>query len=158
MATRHPARGSFMDRAPQPRTRRPFPFQLAPAYAQLRPNLAVTFHAVPEPRDHRQRRGAEPIAAPRHGSGSAFWDECVPLLQSSYHCIACDLRSAGQSPAGTAPVTIDDHARDLIALLDKTNTKPSRSRAPPAPPWLPRSRRAIPRASLDLSSPMPRRP
>jgi 3-oxoadipate enol-lactonase len=57
------------------------------------------------------------------GADLHFWDECVPLWQSTYRCIACDLRSAGQSPTSTAPVTIDDHVHDLVALLDKTNTK-----------------------------------
>lgn len=57
------------------------------------------------------------------GADLHFWDDCVPHWQTDYRCIACDLRSAGQSPAGTAPVTVDDHVRDLVDLLDKTSSK-----------------------------------
>ena len=57
------------------------------------------------------------------GADLHFWDECVPHWQPAYRCIACDLRSAGKSPTGTAAVTVDDHVRDLVDLLDKTNTR-----------------------------------
>lgn len=57
------------------------------------------------------------------GADLRFWDDCVAIWKSHYRCIACDLRSAGKSPRGTAPVTIDDHVRDLLALLDETRTK-----------------------------------
>jgi 3-oxoadipate enol-lactonase len=57
------------------------------------------------------------------GADLHFWDECVPHWQPAYRCIACDLRSAGKSPAGTAAVTVDDHVSDLLELLDATKTR-----------------------------------
>jgi pimeloyl-ACP methyl ester carboxylesterase len=49
------------------------------------------------------------------GGDLTFWDECIAYWPS-LACIACDLRSAGDSPRPAAPLSPAEHARDLEAL------------------------------------------
>jgi 3-oxoadipate enol-lactonase len=52
------------------------------------------------------------------GADLTFWDECVACWKSRVSCVACDLRSAGQSPRASGPVSIAHHVADLVALCD----------------------------------------
>ena len=80
MTTRHPARGSFMDRAPQPRTRRPFPFQRPPSLMLKHDQSSRGFiHAGPSMLRLRAMRGL-----------GHFWE----------------LRSAGKSYTDASPTTV----------------------------------------------------
>lgn len=49
------------------------------------------------------------------GGDLTFWDECIAYWPS-ITCVACDLRSAGDSPRPAAPLSAAEHARDLEAL------------------------------------------
>ncbi len=55
-----------------------------------------------------------------HGflGSSAYWDELVPLLSSSYRCITPDLRGHGRSLAPEGSYRIEQMADDVIQLLD----------------------------------------
>ncbi len=55
-----------------------------------------------------------------HGflGSSAYWDELVPLLSSSYRCITPDLRGHGRSLAPEGSYRIEQMAEDVIGLLD----------------------------------------
>lgn len=50
------------------------------------------------------------------GADQAFWDDCVRHCGSEISCVACDLRSAGQSPRSAGPAFIPRHVADLEAL------------------------------------------
>ncbi|MCR4283526.1 MAG: alpha/beta fold hydrolase, partial [Bauldia sp.] len=52
------------------------------------------------------------------GSTTEMWDEVVPALAGRYRCLRYDTRGHGRSGSADKPVTIDDLAADLIALLD----------------------------------------
>ena len=71
--------------------------------------------------NYRWRRGraGSPTLLLIHplGGDLGFWDECIDCWGSEVSTLACDLRSAGQSPASHEPVSIDGHVRDLQALL-----------------------------------------
>src|SRR4051812_39652217 len=48
----------------------------------------------------------------------AMWDDLVPALADRYHLIIPDLRGHGASPVPPGPYPMEDHARDIFALLD----------------------------------------
>ncbi|HTK01987.1 MAG TPA: alpha/beta hydrolase [Bordetella sp.] len=50
------------------------------------------------------------------GADLAFWDDCVRHWAPTISCVACDLRSAGQSPRSAGPAYIAQHVADLEAL------------------------------------------
>jgi pimeloyl-ACP methyl ester carboxylesterase len=50
------------------------------------------------------------------GADLAFWIECMDRWAPSISCVACDLRSAGQSPRSAGPAFIGQHVADLQAL------------------------------------------
>jgi pimeloyl-ACP methyl ester carboxylesterase len=50
------------------------------------------------------------------GADLAFWDDCVRHWAPEISCVACDLRSAGQSPRSAGPAFIEQHVADLEAL------------------------------------------
>ncbi len=53
------------------------------------------------------------------GSDFRIWDEVVEALQSEgFGALRYDFRGHGLSDLGAAPKLIDDHARDLAALMD----------------------------------------
>jgi 3-oxoadipate enol-lactonase/4-carboxymuconolactone decarboxylase len=52
------------------------------------------------------------------GSTLEMWDGVVPALSRSFRCLRYDTRGHGRSGSSAAPITIDDLADDLAALLD----------------------------------------
>ena len=52
------------------------------------------------------------------GTDGRFWDEAVAELARDFHCIVPDLRASGRTPNPAAPVTAQEHAADLVGLLD----------------------------------------
>jgi 3-oxoadipate enol-lactonase/4-carboxymuconolactone decarboxylase len=52
------------------------------------------------------------------GSTLEMWDSVVPALSRSFRCLRYDTRGHGRSGSSAAPITIDDLADDLAALLD----------------------------------------
>lgn len=52
------------------------------------------------------------------GSDLRFWEECMALWAPRFHCIACDLRSAGLSETPDVPVGLEEHAADLERLRE----------------------------------------
>ena len=50
------------------------------------------------------------------GADLRFWDDCIACWGPEVSTLACDLRSAGRSPASPVPVTIEQHVEDLEAL------------------------------------------
>lgn len=57
------------------------------------------------------------------GSDLHIWQEIVPAFSDRYRIILYDKRGHGLSDAPPAPYTIDDHADDLLALLDHLGVK-----------------------------------
>jgi 3-oxoadipate enol-lactonase len=57
------------------------------------------------------------------GTDLRFWEECVDIWKSRFHCIAPDLQAAGKSPRPEVPVTIPGHAADLERLRDSLGVK-----------------------------------
>jgi 3-oxoadipate enol-lactonase len=47
------------------------------------------------------------------GADLSFWDDCIINWGPEVSTLACDLRSAGLSPASPVPVTIEQHVSDL---------------------------------------------
>jgi 3-oxoadipate enol-lactonase len=52
------------------------------------------------------------------GSDLRIWQEVVPAFAERFRIVLYDKRGHGLSDAPPAPYTIDDHADDLLALLD----------------------------------------
>lgn len=52
------------------------------------------------------------------GSDFRIWQEIVPSFADRYRAVLYDKRGHGLSDAPHSPYTIDDHADDLLALLD----------------------------------------
>lgn len=53
------------------------------------------------------------------GVDHRFWNEAIDALQADYFCIAPDLQAAGGgTPNPPKPVTAEEHAADLVELLD----------------------------------------
>ena len=50
------------------------------------------------------------------GADLTFWIDCIACWAPEVSTLACDLRSAGRSPASPVPVTIAQHVEDLEAL------------------------------------------
>ncbi len=71
---------------------------------------------------HHVRGGppAEPVLLLIHPMGSdlGFWDACRAIWEARWSCLAVDLRGARGSPAGAGALTVENHARDLVALVD----------------------------------------
>lgn len=49
----------------------------------------------------------------------AAWSAVLPRLAERTQVVAPDLRGFGASPSGTAPPTMDEYARDVLALADR---------------------------------------
>lgn len=74
-----------------------------------------------------------PLAYAEHGAGGAgpvvlihgfpligaMWDELVPALADRYHLVVPDLRGHGASEAPPGPFGMEQHADDVLALLDR---------------------------------------
>jgi 3-oxoadipate enol-lactonase/4-carboxymuconolactone decarboxylase len=52
------------------------------------------------------------------GSTVEMWDGVVPTVSRRFRCLRYDTRGHGRSGSSAAPITIDDLADDLAALLD----------------------------------------
>jgi 3-oxoadipate enol-lactonase len=52
-----------------------------------------------------------------------MWDELVPALADCYHLIVPDLRGHGASEVTPGPYYVDQHARDVLALLDRLDIR-----------------------------------
>ncbi|WP_404402020.1 3-oxoadipate enol-lactonase [Pelagibacterium halotolerans] len=52
------------------------------------------------------------------GTDLRIWDDVVQALESDYAVLVYDKRGHGLSDLGTPPFAMDDHAADLIGLLD----------------------------------------
>jgi 3-oxoadipate enol-lactonase len=52
------------------------------------------------------------------GCDLRIWQQVVPSFTDRYHVVLYDKRGHGLSDVPPAPYTIDDHANDLLALLD----------------------------------------
>lgn len=55
------------------------------------------------------------------GADLHFWDECIALLSPHRTCIACDLRSAGESMRSIGPVSVEECVGDLERLRSTLN-------------------------------------
>ena len=66
-----------------------------------------------------ERGGGDPLVL-LHGNGedSSYFDYQVEHFQSRFRVIAIDTRGHGGSPRGTAPLTLDQFAADLVAFMD----------------------------------------
>ena len=55
-----------------------------------------------------------------HGNGedSTYFEHQIDHFQDRYHVIALDTRGHGESPRGTAPLTLGQFAEDLAAFMD----------------------------------------
>ncbi|MCR5859929.1 alpha/beta fold hydrolase [Mesorhizobium sp. J428] len=52
------------------------------------------------------------------GTDGRFWDEAVAELGRDFFCIVPDLRASGRTPNPDRPVTAQEHALDLVGVLD----------------------------------------
>jgi 3-oxoadipate enol-lactonase len=52
------------------------------------------------------------------GSDFRIWQEIVPLFTDRYRIVLYDKRGHGLSDAPSVPYSVDDHAGDLLALMD----------------------------------------
>ncbi|MGO4571613.1 3-oxoadipate enol-lactonase [Microvirga sp. 2TAF3] len=59
------------------------------------------------------------------GSDFRIWREVVPAFLDRFRIVLYDKRGHGLSDAPPAPYTIDDHADDLLALLDRLGIGPA---------------------------------
>jgi 3-oxoadipate enol-lactonase len=57
------------------------------------------------------------------GSDLRIWQEVVPAFAERFRIVLYDKRGHGLSDAPSAPYTIDDHADDLLALLDRLGVR-----------------------------------
>ena len=57
------------------------------------------------------------------GSDFRIWQEVVPAFLDGFRVVLYDKRGHGLSDAPAAPYTMDDHADDLMALLDLLHVK-----------------------------------
>lgn len=74
-----------------------------------------------EIRLHIRQQGAGPVALFIHGFplDSTMWIDQLNALSDIRRCIAVDLRGHGRSsPVNGAPLTMEEHATDLAAVLD----------------------------------------
>ena len=55
-----------------------------------------------------------------HGNGEdgTYFEHQIAYFQNRFHVIAVDSRGHGKSPRGTAPLTLDQFARDLAGFMD----------------------------------------
>ncbi|TPW30942.1 3-oxoadipate enol-lactonase [Martelella alba] len=59
------------------------------------------------------------------GTDLRLWDYMIPYLAEHFSFLTYDKRGHGLSDLGETPQSIDDHADDLIALLDHLSLKPA---------------------------------
>jgi 3-oxoadipate enol-lactonase len=78
-----------------------------------RANGIVIHHKVLGPAD-----GPALVFANSLGSDFRIWDEVAPAFADRYRVILYDKRGHGLSDAPPSPYSVDDHADDLLALLD----------------------------------------
>ncbi|MCP3993976.1 MAG: alpha/beta fold hydrolase [bacterium] len=74
-----------------------------------------------EVRLHIQQQGSGPVALFIHGFplDSTMWIDQLNALSDIRRCVAIDLRGFGRSsPVNGAPLTMEQHAADLAAVLD----------------------------------------
>ena len=57
------------------------------------------------------------------GSDFRIWEEVVPHFLDRFRVVLYDMRGHGLSDAPSAPYAMDDHANDLLALLDALGIK-----------------------------------
>ena len=57
------------------------------------------------------------------GTDFRIWDEVTKILTSRYRVIRYDKRGHGLSSCPTAPYKMNDHIKDLVALLDNLSVK-----------------------------------
>jgi 3-oxoadipate enol-lactonase len=58
------------------------------------------------------------------GGSLDSWSALLPLLEADFHILRFDQRGAGLSEKIRLPVTLEDHASDLEALIDTVGLKP----------------------------------
>ncbi len=77
-------------------------------------------NSIQQPPLHYTESGKGTPLVLLHGflGSSAYWDELIPLLSSSYRCITPDLRGHGRSLAPEGSYRIEQMADDVIQLLD----------------------------------------
>ena len=81
------------------------------AFARI--NGIVLHHQVVGPTD-----GPVLVFINSLGSDFRIWQEVVPAFADRFRVVLYDKRGHGLSDAPSAPYTIDDHADDLLGLLD----------------------------------------
>jgi 3-oxoadipate enol-lactonase len=84
--------------------------------AFIRANGVVLHHQVLGRRD-----GPALVFINSLGSDIRIWQEVAPAFSDRCRVVLYDLRGHGLSDAPPAPYTMDDHADDLLALLDHLN-------------------------------------
>jgi len=82
-------------------------------------NFLKTADAVIHYRTHGLETG-KPVIAFANSLGTDFriWDEVVERLQDRFAFVLHDKRGHGLSDLASAPYTMDDHVKDMAALLD----------------------------------------
>ena len=81
------------------------------AFARI--NGIVLHHQVIGPSD-----GPALVFINSLGSDFRIWQEVVPAFAEDFRVVLYDKRGHGLSDAPPAPYTIDEHADDLLGLLD----------------------------------------
>jgi 3-oxoadipate enol-lactonase/4-carboxymuconolactone decarboxylase len=76
-------------------------------------NGVTLFYEVEGPED-----GPVLVLSNSLGSSLAMWDDVVPALTDTYRTLRYDARGHGRSGSSDTPISIDDLADDLVALLD----------------------------------------
>ena len=79
------------------------------------------FTEVPAGRIAYSRQGSGPVLVLLHpiGVDRTWWSDYVRDWQSSYDVVAIDFRGHGDSSPITAPITLSEHAADVIAVLQQ---------------------------------------
>ena len=84
---------------------------------QGKPTLHYTIDDFTDP----WKKSATVLLQHGYGRSGRFWYNWVPYLSRYYRVLRLDLRGFGQSPVDFDPytgITLDNHAADVIALLD----------------------------------------
>ena len=63
-------------------------------------------------------RGPALVFAHCLGGSRAVWAAQQAFFCKLYRCISYDLRGQGESPLGAAPLSMEEHAREALALMD----------------------------------------
>ena len=84
--------------------------------------MTPSFVAINDVVLHAERRGQPEkpalVFANSLGTDARIWNAVIPGLLGSFSVLLYDKRGHGLSDAPPGPSSIDDHARDLVALLD----------------------------------------